>query len=1273
MKTLHYFIFLLIALTVSAEARIWTAKTGHTIDGEFVTIEDENVAIKLSDGKPAKIKLDLLLDEDQQFAQDEMRKKENPSPFIIDDSPFIIEGVSQDAKEVRTWTAKTGHTIDGAFVILEVETVVIQLSDGKQAKVKFDLLSDEDRQFVQNEMKKKENPSPFIIDDSPVVLDKSGFNTPRDVLEQETQKGNLEALYCLARCYSQGWNGCPKDEKKADELYQRGSQLADTGNPFAQCCRAVCHGKGIGVPQDEAEAVKWLRKAAEQGNAAGQSRLGTCYAQGMGVPQDEAEAVKWLRKAAEQGFAEAQCALGLCYAEGKGVPADAAEAAKWFLKSAEQGFAPAQHLIGICYDNGEGVRQDEAETVKWYLKAAEQEIPPAQYSLGLCYVNGTGVPEDMAEAAKWFRKAAEQGFAPAQYMLGICYYHGHGVPEDKAEGRKWLRKSAEQGFGKAIEMLGQLEDDKGKGDELGNAEELFRFGLSYYRGEDVPQDREKAVQYFRKSAELGYDKGQNWLGICYQTGQGVPKDSEEAVKWFCKSAEQGFADAQFNLGFLYIQGEGVPQDMEEAAKWFRKAADQDDAKSQFMLAMCYFGGEGVPENPEKAVEWLRKAAEQGGAEAQSLLGKCLLKGVGVLQNPEEAIEWFRKAAEQDNVDAQTYLGACYVFGTGVPKDKEEAIKWLRKAAEQGNEEALELLRKIEEGDSTDSLLIELKGHTSDVRYANFSPDGKKIVTESWFDETVRIWDAESGKELRKLEMRTSSYGALFSPDSKKFITVELDNPATTTVRVLDADSGRELRKQVLGMAVEVSANRKKVIALSSANKSNHSEGLRENVQIWDVDSGQLLTVKPRGAAIAGELFALPGWYPGFQTGVSPDGTKIVSVRLDVKGEKSFVQVWDANSGRELRTLGGVPVPGRQKPEIVSTAIFSRDGSLLALHGSYVGIWDVQSGRELQRLYGYTGDFSPDGTKFATVGLDDAEKNYTVHIWDVKTGKKLATLGIEGKLVENVLFSPDGKKIVAHCLGSDDEAGLIQAFDADSGRKLFELEDFPVCFSSDSRTMAIEDFGNDGVIQFSDSENCGVRILDAESGKELKRLKGRFGEFSPDGKKIATISDDTVRVWDLSAADTQPVTKDGSQTYRDREYSFSFTYPENWNIHPDPASMGAHVAVIGQRDGGFTPIVTTGLQPPDKDILKTTKEDMQKNLDENFQNVKIIDYRTKQLGGKECLFCHYQGTTDGLHFEFFQIYFLHKDKTLIVTICDSQANFGKHRPVFDSIVSSFRFD
>ena len=121
-----------------------------------------------------------------------------------------------------------------------------------------------------------------------------------------------------------------------------------------------------------AQDVEALRLAAEQGDAEAQANLGVMYMFGRGVPQDDAEAVRWYRLAADQGEAHAQVNLGLMYAEGRGVPQDDAEALRWYRLAADQGNAPAQANLGIgmMYAAGEGVPQDRVAAHMWLSLAA---------------------------------------------------------------------------------------------------------------------------------------------------------------------------------------------------------------------------------------------------------------------------------------------------------------------------------------------------------------------------------------------------------------------------------------------------------------------------------------------------------------------------------------------------------------------------------------------------------------------------------------------------------------------------------------------------------------------------------------------------------------------------------------------------------------------------------------------------------------------------------------------------------------------------------------
>ena len=69
----------------------------------------------------------------------------------------------------------------------------------------------------------------------------------------------------------------------------------------------------------QAPDLEEMRALAEQGNANAQLYLGVLYARGDGVPEDDAEAARWLRLAAEQGNALAQYNLGFIYDSGRGV------------------------------------------------------------------------------------------------------------------------------------------------------------------------------------------------------------------------------------------------------------------------------------------------------------------------------------------------------------------------------------------------------------------------------------------------------------------------------------------------------------------------------------------------------------------------------------------------------------------------------------------------------------------------------------------------------------------------------------------------------------------------------------------------------------------------------------------------------------------------------------------------------------------------------------------------------------------------------------------
>ncbi len=118
--------------------------------------------------------------------------------------------------------------------------------------------------------------------------------------------------------------------------------------------------------------IDLLLSCARDGDAQAQTSLGIMYDNGEGAPEDDAEAVRWYRLAAEQGHVLAQSNLGLMYDKGEGVPKDDAEAVRWYRLAAEQGYAQGQYNLGVKYDTGEGVPEDDAEAARWYRLSAEQ-------------------------------------------------------------------------------------------------------------------------------------------------------------------------------------------------------------------------------------------------------------------------------------------------------------------------------------------------------------------------------------------------------------------------------------------------------------------------------------------------------------------------------------------------------------------------------------------------------------------------------------------------------------------------------------------------------------------------------------------------------------------------------------------------------------------------------------------------------------------------------------------------------------------------------------
>jgi localization factor PodJL len=167
-----------------------------------------------------------------------------------------------------------------------------------------------------------------------------------------------------------------------------------------------------GTPQQQGAnipAMDRLTTLANAGNAKAETIVGLKYLNGDGVAVNEAQAAKWLERAAEAGEPVAQYRLGTLFERGKGVAGDPARATHWYQAAAMQGNRKAMHNLAVALAEGAGVKKDMNEAARWFSKAASLGLADSQFNLAVLYERGLGVPQSLLDAYKWYAIAAAQG------------------------------------------------------------------------------------------------------------------------------------------------------------------------------------------------------------------------------------------------------------------------------------------------------------------------------------------------------------------------------------------------------------------------------------------------------------------------------------------------------------------------------------------------------------------------------------------------------------------------------------------------------------------------------------------------------------------------------------------------------------------------------------------------------------------------------------------------------------------------------------------------
>ncbi|MDX2228277.1 MAG: AAA-like domain-containing protein [Leptolyngbyaceae cyanobacterium bins.349] len=430
----------------------------------------------------------------------------------------------------------------------------------------------------------------------------------------------------------------------------------------------------------------------------------------------------------------------------------------------------------------------------------------------------------------------------------------------------------------------------------------------------------------------------------------------------------------------------------------------------------------------------------------------------------------------------------------------------------------------------------ITGHTDIVTSVMFSPDGKTLASASG-DLTIRVWNVQTGEELQRLVGHTDIVTSVdFSPDGKTIASGSGDG----TIKLWNVRNGKELRTFSGHLDIVNS------VAFSPDGKTIASSSRDQTVRVWNVQTGEeryyslmghrkaviSVSFSPDGKTIASgsedrliklwdvregrEIQTLSGHQAGvFSVGFSPNGQMLVS-----GSEDKTIKVWDVQSGDVIYTFGG-------HQSAVRGVSFSPDGKAI-LSGSWdktLKLWDVQPKESARPLSGHkdgvlAASYSPNGKRLASGSRDK-----TIKLWDTQTGKEIRTLDGHHPAVLSVSFSTDGK-----LLASTGDS-VIKLWNAETGKLQRTFTGHPaavwsVSISPDGQTLA------------SGGRDQTIKLWNIQTGKVLRTLTGHQApvgsiSFSPDGKTIASGSGDwTVKLWDVQTGkvlQTLEAHKDGVLT------------------------------------------------------------------------------------------------------------------------------------------------